>query len=157
MNTTLKVNHLWSVLCRKAIVDRASNNVSLLESFEQLTVSIGHQPKELVATGSPITIPQSHELVTLWSRNDIDQEYSRNVELEFVDPEGNVLSQSEYILKFGPHIRRARVITTIGELSLTKSGIYTYRLYLQSDSGGREEPVVELPLEVKIEYGVTAK
>jgi hypothetical protein len=60
--------HLWTVFCSKSILDRNTNNVSLIEVVEELT--IGLTQGSAIPSDNPVVIPITASLVTLWVRND---------------------------------------------------------------------------------------
>jgi hypothetical protein len=67
------IEHVWSVVCSKSIIDGESNNISLLEVIEQVNVPAPpHVNLEVPPPADPseakaaIAIP--FELVTLWTR-----------------------------------------------------------------------------------------
>jgi hypothetical protein len=53
-------DHVWTVLCSRAVVDRETNNVSLQNVVEEITIRGAPKP------GAPV--PVHLELMTLWSR-----------------------------------------------------------------------------------------
>ncbi len=59
------IEHVWTVLCARASIDKETNNISLFEVVEQLQV-VGPRPPD----DATVLIPVSMELVTLWERTD---------------------------------------------------------------------------------------
>lgn len=55
--------HYWTVLCRKGVIDKDSNNISLQEVLEQINI-LGPLPAE----GDSGAIPGPYEIITLWGR-----------------------------------------------------------------------------------------
>ena len=59
------IEHIWSVLCTSAVIDKDTNNVTLVQVVERVNVAV--QPS------AGATLPIQMELVTLWGRKDLDQ------------------------------------------------------------------------------------
>src|SRR3989338_5214550 len=57
------INHLWSIACSRTSVDRESNNISLFEVLEQLTLSGGP-----IQPGKKGVVPILFEIVSLWTK-----------------------------------------------------------------------------------------
>ena len=60
---------IWAVLCQSAVIDKDTNNVSLLNVIEEVKVP-AKPPAELTATDLNLISPATFELVTLWTRSD---------------------------------------------------------------------------------------
>lgn len=81
------IRHVWTVLCSQSIIDRETNNLSLIEVLEQITV---------VATpvaGREGVIPLHMEVVTSWVRTVPERPARGRSRLSFVRPSG-VLAES---------------------------------------------------------------
>ena len=59
------IDHVWTVLCSHAVIDRDSNSVSLLDVIEQLNIGDEPSPEGRIIS--------SLDLMTLWAREDIDR------------------------------------------------------------------------------------
>jgi len=91
------IDHVWSVLCQRATIDKDSNLISLLNSIEQLEVQA--EIVELTASGPvpvvgerasiPISVvPIEAEVVSLWARRDVHQSAHGLGRLMWEDPAG---------------------------------------------------------------------
>jgi hypothetical protein len=69
------IQHVWSVLCQSAAIDTQTNNVSLFNAFEKLQV-FGVPSEE-----RPFIL--SCEIVSLWTREDLDKPCSGQVRVSF--------------------------------------------------------------------------
>ena len=63
------MKNIWSVLCQNAIIDKDTNNVSLLNVVEEVHIPTEPPPESIVGT-SKASMSPSFELVTLWRRSD---------------------------------------------------------------------------------------
>lgn len=56
------IDHVWTVLCSKSAIDIESNNVSILDVIEQISI-----PGEPKPDG---VLPMSFEIISLWIRSE---------------------------------------------------------------------------------------
>ena len=77
------IDHVWTILCSRAVIDRDTNNMSLLEVIEQLTLGDASPPVE----GEGLA-PIQLELVTLWTRRRDDESESGRARIRFYRPSG---------------------------------------------------------------------
>jgi hypothetical protein len=78
---------LWALFCERAIVNSKTNNISLIEIVEQLSVP-----------DLPIVIPQPFFIVTLWEKKDKDKEetfYFRIISTHLEQDEVNIRPSPE--------------------------------------------------------------
>lgn len=83
--------HAWSVLCYKGCVDRFTNQISLLDVFEELVID----PDEAVPTGEMLPVRLS--LVTLWIRSEPERPEKGKARIRFQTPAGST-AREEYEL-----------------------------------------------------------
>jgi len=76
----------WSIACEHAVVDRYTNNVSLLHIIDQITVRVPPEP------ASPI--PISLDVMTLWERGDAESPESGESRTVIVTPQGEEVSHT---------------------------------------------------------------
>src|SRR6266496_2777341 len=79
------IEHAWSVLCSKSTIDAETNNISLIEVLEQISIATGPP-----AAGTEGLIPLRVELVTLWMRAQPDQPGHGRGRVSFVRPSGTM-------------------------------------------------------------------
>jgi hypothetical protein len=60
------IHHVWTVFCSSSAIDRDTNQVSLFDLIEQVTV----QAVEPRAAGERGVIPARFQVVTLWTRGE---------------------------------------------------------------------------------------
>lgn len=75
------IRPVWSVLCQSASFDVQTNNVSLFNILEQITVF--GEP-----SASKAAIIQA-ELVSLWARENIETPTTGQMRVYYIDPNGN--------------------------------------------------------------------
>lgn len=75
------IEHVWSVLCSMSSVDRESNNFSLFNVLQTLTLFAASEKDEL------IVLP--NEIVSLWTRSEEDQSCKGKTRVTFCYPSGS--------------------------------------------------------------------
>ena len=133
------MRHIWSVACSHAVVDRDSNNVSLLNVIEQLRIQEAPRPDAV--------LPIQLDVMTLWAREDPEVPETGNSRLKFVSPAGKTLGTFEAVVDLSSH-ERSRAKLTFQGLPLRNSGIYKFRIEQKSEGATRWRKVSEIPLSV---------
>src|SRR5262245_33165530 len=113
--------HVWTVLCNSSAIDIESNSVSLHEIIEQLVVA-GDAPRD-----QTIGIPSPIDLVTLWSRTNLDvPEEGCRGRFRYMAPDGRQLIAGEYEILTGGQFRRSRNRSHIPTVVVHGPGLYEY-------------------------------
>jgi hypothetical protein len=143
------IRHIWSVLCSQSVIDAQSNNVSLFNVIEQLTVVM---KKTIIPEGKIPLLPISLELVTLWERGELEQGGSQgHVAVDVLDPTGKRLGGQDINVDVSV-ARRCRSKLAFGGIPVTTSGRYIMRVSIREDADDQPRVVAEVPLEVSVAY-----
>jgi len=131
------IDHVWSVLCLKSIIDNESNNISLVDVIEKL---------EITGPSGEGLAPIQMEVVTLWTRHDLSQPSRAGARLRLVGPDNNQIDEPiSYDVDLTTFFRtRHRV--RMGGLPIRGSGLYRFLVELEENGNWRE--VAKVPLEV---------
>jgi hypothetical protein len=133
------IRHIWSVLCQSASFDAQTNNMSLLNVWEQIT-TFGEP-----SVDRPGVIQA--ELVSLWKREQLDSPGSGKMRTFYIDPTGKQsdpisleinLSQSNF--------HRTRL--SLPSFPLIATGEYIFHIEYQVQSEEQWRPAAEIPLVV---------
>jgi hypothetical protein len=135
------INHIWTVLCSKSITDQESNNISLLEVLEQLTI---------VGPPIPSVVPVRFEVVTLWGRSDADQPSRGHARLLFLTPSDTVIGEHEYDIDLSVY-QRYRTRTVMTGLPVQEAGRHHFRVQLRDEGETEWRDVANIPLQVLLE------
>ena len=150
------VRHVWSVLCAKSSIDKETNNVSLFEVLEQLTVNVGKEDvakaKEAAVTEG-FGVPVDFEIVTLLDREVIKGKLGSALTAEIIDPSGKQLRSFSHAFEFTEGKRRMRVQIRAKGFPVTASGMYRLVIRLTEGAEKKGRVVADIPLEVIIAYG----
>ena len=140
--------HIWSVLCSRAINDRRTNNISLIDVIEELTIE-GGTP---VFDGKSTVMLGGIELylVSLWMDDHLS-ESPPVCRLSVVTPDKKTLKQPEVPLNFDGN---ARLRHTFSFQGIPYRGLGRYwwvvqRKRVTKTERVRWEKVARLPLELK--------
>lgn len=137
------IDHVWTVVCSQAVIDRDTNNVSLHNVTEQLTIREKPNPD----ASALIML----DIVTLWARSDLGIPAHGQSRLTFVSPSGKT--------KAGPFLfdidlseyRRYRTRTRLHTLPVGEPGRYVFHIDYKDENGQRWRKVAAVPLEVTFE------
>jgi hypothetical protein len=102
---------VWALLCRRMIVDKATNAVSYVDAIEALAAT------EFPVTGVPIVV------AGLWHRGD-RSETTLEVRARLDDPNGVELARQSTVLKYEAEHRRGRIGMGLNDYTVVEPGRY---------------------------------
>lgn len=142
------IKHIWSVLCRRGIIDRATNSLTISEVLEELRVDIKIEKKNENNLNS-INIPLEFEVVSLWLKEgSITTHLRADSEVEIVNPEGKQIKTFHQEVNMPPNMKRLRTIFRIMGFVIENPGQYILRVNLKEEGQKMFKTVAELPIEV---------
>jgi hypothetical protein len=135
------LEHVWSVLCSRSVIDSETNNVSIQDVIEQITIVA--EPTENGFLPFPL------ELITLWGRKEIDKPANGTERVSFVTPSGKstIISESNIDLS---KIERHRQRVKLPGLPLGQAGRYYFRVEVKGSSDQYRE-VAAIPLAIQFQ------
>jgi hypothetical protein len=143
--------HVWSVLCRKTMVDNG-NLLSIFEVMDELS-AFPQPPDEQLGQA---VVPYPMTLVTLWSRNKIDVAEKCTACARIIGPSGGrELSRREYEIDLTKFVN-SRAMLTLPGILYVGFGRYEFEVSLLN-SKGEAKPVALVPLDVKLGPDPNAK
>ncbi len=132
------INHIWTVLCSRTITDKETNNLSLINTIEQLTIKDEPKPNGV--------LPISMELCSFWTRTDPDQSVEGAARILFVEPLGNSKLMVEYPIDL-QNKERSRNIIRISSIPVSIPGRHLFRIELKTKDKDWTE-VSSIPLRI---------
>lgn len=146
-----QVKHEWSLLCSNAIVDRDSNNLSLLNVIEQVSLDVNLKEGQEWDEKAGDMFPLNMVIVTRL-RKIISEEESAvgAMKIDFISPDNKMVSSFEQDFELGKGIDNIRMRFGIGGLKLGKSGIYNFVISLKDGSDEKFKKAYSLPLKVTL-------
>jgi hypothetical protein len=139
------INHIWTIICEKSIIDQETNNISLYNVLEQITIT---RPAD-IAEERPGIIPIKHEVVTLWMREQIDQPIRAMARMKLESQSGQVWPANEFEVDLSEHVRM-RTILRSDQLLFDTPGIYHFQIEIQKPDEHWEN-VGKIPLQIVIQ------
>ena len=132
------LEHIWSVLCSRSVIDSETNNVSIQDIIEQITINA-----EPVENGF---LPFPMELITLWGREESNEPTKGTERVTFVTPSGKtkVISEAEIDLTT---VERNRHRVRFAGLPVGETGKYYFRVELKNGNNEWKQ-VSAIPLKV---------
>ena len=135
--------HVWTVVCRRTLLDKDSNTLSLIESVEALQITPLTTPEDEKPVGLPIEL----EIATLWTRSEPGGgEHGRN-RVNFVAPDKSSVVVGEPAEVDLRKFQRVRARVRLAGLRLKGEGRYWFSVELASGDEEWEE-VARIPLDV---------
>ena len=143
--------HIWTVVCYKACLDRCTNQVSILDVIEAITLPvIGKDVEQLEerAKSEQVVFQFPHAMATLWWREKGGKRENCTCRYVLLGPAGKQLANSAEIeFVFGDN-DRARTLSSIPVMVFSGWGVYSYQVQLK-DAKGRWRPVATVPVEMR--------
>ena len=144
------MNVSWAILCESAIVDKDTNNVSLVNVVEELTLPAA--PPEIAATSDPSQLkPVSLAIVTLFARSDPSVPESGEAQIKIVAPDGRIGLSGQISVDLIQH-ERLRAIGRTFQMPFPDRLAGQYLLKVEVKTAGLDwEEMFSLPLQVKVQ------
>ena len=139
--------HIWSVLCKKTIIDTDTNNISLIDVFEQLQAKVNLPQNKNIK----LSIPLEYEVVNFWYKENTDKKEEVDVEITLIDPNNKSLKSFINTITIPDNKKRVRTRLKITGLPITISGIYRFIVKIKEKNTKNYKQVAGLPIEIKIE------
>lgn len=142
------MQHIWSVLCRSSQIDKDTNNLSIINVFEQLKITLDQKgPEEKIES---VNIPIGYEIVSLWVKESQEKRVKAEILLEIIDPQGKILKTFPQTGEMPETMKRLRTRFRIQGLGITMSGIYKFVIKIKEEGKRDFRIVSEVPLEVQL-------
>src|SRR5258706_4405510 len=130
------IKHIWSVLCLKALIDSDTNNLTIVDVLEELSINVSSAPvaNAGVNTGmNRIDIPITYEVVSLWIRDSAKTKETVTLKVEVIDPSGKELNMFEQPAEMKEGLLRYRTRLKISGMEVTTPGRYTFHVKIKEE------------------------
>ncbi len=138
------IDHVWTVLCSRSLVDVESQNISLLEVVDEISLA-----PELLAENKEVSLPIRLELVTCWRRSQLDQPGKSRGRMSLSGPDGKKMEEQSYNIDLSEFPRRRTRVRMPG-LLISKPGSYVFRVEVQMMPVGQWMEVAKIPLDIVV-------
>jgi hypothetical protein len=140
----IMARHVWTVLCTKASIDRETNNVSLFDVLDKISV-FGPQH----AGEAAVAVPIQFEVAILWARSVITEAETVLARLSFVAPNGQRFEGGTVTVELIGDFHRSRTFFQINGLPVIGPGVYDFVVEYQPAGVSTWAEVSRTPLEVE--------
>lgn len=146
--------HQWSILCKRSIIDKDDNSISLIDVIEELGI-LGQLSQDLADKSMSIARARKStsmglQLISLWVRSNRKKSEVDFARVQVKGPKGERLITQEYNIELNTSIRTRSKMHFPG-IPYAGVGIYTY--ITQQKKGTKNKPrwttVSELFLDLK--------
>jgi len=140
------IEHIWSVLCSRSVIDSETNNVSIHDVIEQIIINA--EPTENGFLPFPL------ELITLWGRKELDKSESGIERVSFITPSGKstVISESKIDLS---KVERHRHRVRFPGLPISEGGRYYFKV--EMENGNQYHEMAAIPLVIQFQPQVNSQ
>ena len=138
------IEHVWTVLCARSIVDQSSNNISLLDVIEQINVQA--PPLQVGQEG---LLPIHGELVTLWTRSVDNQPCRADARIRVISPSGTTAHEKDYSVDLMVS-ERVRTKINIPVLSVRELGRHHFSVLLRNENDTEWHLVATVPFVITL-------
>jgi hypothetical protein len=133
--------HAWTVLCSRALIDKDTNNVSLLEVIEQIHVEDWRDRPGLAVL--PL------ELASLWTRAEVDIPSRGEARTLFRNPMGDTMATQTNEVDLSVY-KRLRNRGQLPALPIDRPGLHWFVIECRQQGSDEWREVSRLPLEVQV-------
>jgi hypothetical protein len=146
------IRFITGMLCESSAVDQGTQNLSVFKVLEQIKLDVvTTDPTRTAESEKKINIPFNFEIISLWKRQnvtDLGKDIDTNIEIELVDPNGDVLQTVAIDVHLPATKIRSRFILKVQGIGVTTSGEYSVRFKEMDGKGNRSETLATLPFDV---------
>ncbi len=140
------IQHVFSVLCMRTVIDRESNNLSLFEVIERVTAPAGSDEGMLNLT---------LDFVTVWSRSDLNVACSGRARIRIQAPNGTALGDHVIYEVDLQEFSRTRNVVRLGSVPFRGAG-YHFFVFEREGAEDQWQEVARIPLELALEQPAQA-
>lgn len=139
--------HRWSVLCRRGIVDKYTNLLSVFEVVDELTTE-GDPPEVPLPPHVGVTVES--QLVSMWDRSEREKPEAFWQTVILTGPDGQ--SEGSGVKIEGKLLDhpRVRLLLTIKAIRFYGAGTYNFNIYYSKTGKVKGKLVSQVPLEIKV-------
>jgi hypothetical protein len=134
--------HVWTVICSRAVLDKYSNNISLQNVLERLTVKGNPQPQTV--------IPMPLQIATMWIRAVPDEPTRGHTRVQFVLPSGAIFTSHEVDIDLTEHETHRHVLS-LTNLPISEAGRHFVIVETQDENGEDWHQVASVPLRIRFQ------
>ncbi|MDA3802881.1 MAG: hypothetical protein PF488_03220 [Patescibacteria group bacterium] len=140
------MKNIWSAIFNRAIIDRKTGSLSLIDSMEEVTVNFS-KPEELNLEKK--NIPVKFTIIGLWADDNINKKREFDYMVEILDPQNQKISEFNNSPAFEEGKKRLRTIVDVNGMGVTTEGDYNVVVKFKQKDESEYKIVSEIPLTIK--------
>lgn len=157
LNKSQAAAHVWSVLCSSSVIDQSSNNLTLFNTLERVTITIPKSEAEKIkkqistqgAKGFLFPIP--FELVNLFHKTEAQKAAAFDVRIRLLAPSGEEIQLvTERKIAIEKDKRNFRLRSQFTNFPVSSEGEYTFLVEMRDVDSSNYVEVASVPLEIFI-------
>lgn len=133
------IEHVWTVVCSRVVVDKESNNLSIQNVLERVTIQGEPMPETL--------LPMPFEVVTMWTRTDPDKPARGSMRMQMLFPSGEVFETREADITMLKHLTY-RIKNLFSGLPIAEAGRHLFTVELRNEGEEKWRQVAVVPLMI---------
>src|SRR3989344_8530142 len=92
------LKHVWSILCRKSIIDIDTNNITLSDVLERIIINV-NQEENFKDKTLNYSLPIEFEVVSLWFNDLGNKDLKVETKIEIFSPQGKLVTTFSHIFE----------------------------------------------------------
>lgn len=140
------MRHVWTVYCRRAIIERGTGALSLIDVAGELQATPNSQPS---SSKEESTARVNSALATLWARREWDTPVKGRMRVTMVASDGDALFDAVREVDLREHLM-LRMCAKLNRFVVKASGVYEWVIEQEGDDGTWIEDA-RIPVFVKAE------
>ncbi len=152
------MKHSWTILCRRGIVEQGSNQLSLIDVVERITLKKTEGlPEETtepiweaVAAGDDVLVPFPMQLTSYWTRSNRDEPETAQARLRLVGPTGKILSEFVLDVDLVDYVNR-RSNMKAEHFPFAGEGVYRATVHMRPNPTARWRYCTEIFVDVAVD------
>jgi hypothetical protein len=147
------IEHIWTIVCSRSVLDSETNNLSLNNVIEKFTVPLHKDDIEKSKKEGSVSfmINTEFEVVSLLRNTEKEKAGIFDTRIRLLNPKGESLAtahEQKIALKEG--VSNLRLRSRFNQLLVQESGVYTVVMDIKSVEETEYIQVGSIPLEVEI-------
>jgi hypothetical protein len=158
-NSTENVRYIWSVLCTSSILDSDTQNLTINNVLESVSINVKKETVEKRNTNKTAgyAVAANLHIVSKLIKKTPNKDVTLELKFEEVDPDGKTLSSTiPQKIDFKRQYKNLRWRTNFTPLLVNRSGDYHIRVLLKESDDSEFIEVDRIPLELKLNEELSA-
>lgn len=144
------MKHIWSVLCSKCIIDKNTNNLSLIEIIEEMKFATVIEKSGKGSVDVKLVSQMPIDWVTLWVRTNIEEPEKTKMKDIVISPSGKTILEKEYEIDLQSY-KRMRATRKVLLPPTNENGIFLFLTQVNDEKNKVWSTVGDIPIFITIE------